>query len=790
MMKFLTSDIRRNITKIFCLTLGLAIGLLLVAKAYIEESYDRFIPGHENVYLITESVITKGEFTEYHQTPGAIAPGMKQYIPQVENATRVTTFAYYLRVRTPDGRLLDTDGVVLGDSCLFDVLRLPVLQGNPKEALTVENHCMIPRSLAEKIGGDVIGISLSSPDINDSYSVVVDGVYEDFPVNSSFRNAIYLSLSSIGQFSYDGRDNWEGNDRYRSYVRMAKGTTLDEVEPYIKRMIDENLSKEAIETFHLNFGLTPLIGEYTSRPGVKTMIWVLGLLAFIILISASLNYLLIVIGQLDKRGKEMAIRKCYGTSNVKIFARIMGESIFFLAVSIGLAVLLVLSLSDQCEMLLGYPASVLLTSPNVWLVEALVCLVLLIITGVVPACMYCYTPVSRVFRRDASKRKIWKLALLSVQFVASGLLFCLLVLVFRQYRMMSHGDMGYDYENIATINAGSLPLNVRSTLAEELARLGGVAGVSSAYQDFTSYAAGNNVWIEGDPRKDNQVNVADMYYANADLFDLMGMEFVQGDTFRENADSTVHQVVVEERFIDVMKKYFGATDDNIVGKTFCITEHSGLDGFREFTICGVIKDIRRGGYSNDDVDDRAGVLFPSNTVCNIIYVRFDNLTPEALKAAQNVVSATAGENLYITPFKNNVEVLLAPVKRFGFSVMTAGIAILLISIIGLIGYTTDEVQRRSKEIAIRKVNGTTVSRILRLFCLDIIKIAVPSLLAGGIGAVIIGREWLSQFTDQVSLSPLSLLLCLTVILLLILAVVVLDSLKVARSNPVKYLRTE
>lgn len=122
--------------------------------------------------------------------------------------------------------------------------------------------------------------------------------------------------------------------------------------------------------------------------------------------------------------------------------------------------------------------------------------------------------------------------------------------------------------------------------------------------------------------------------------------------------------------------------------------------------------------------------------------------------------------------------------------MAAGLAILLITIIGLIGYTADEVQRRSKEIAIRKVNGTTVGKILRIFCVDILKVAVPSLLAGGIAAVLIGREWLSQFTVQVSLSPWSMALCLIALLVIIVAVVCINALKVARGNSVEYLRTE
>ena len=792
MLKFFTSDLRRNLTKIFCLTIGLAIGLLLVAKAFVEQSFDHAIPEYENVYIATESVVVRGEFREFNQTAGAIAPGLKRYVPQVEMATRITEmWDGSLTVRTPDDRDFDAEGIVMADSCMFDVLRWPVISGDPHEALAVEDHCMIPRSLADKIGGDVVGMTLVSPDFNKSYHIMIDGVYEDFPINSTFRNVIYLSLSSIGKFASDGRDNWVGNDRYKSYVRLAKGVSAEEVAPHIRRMLKENVDNADLETFKYNISLMPLHEVYVSQDSVKTMIWILSLLAFIILVSASLNYLLIVIGQLGKRGKEMAVRKCYGTSNRKIFMRIMGESMFFLVVSIALAVLIVLSLSDQCEMLLGYPASVLLSSPDVWLVEVCACVALLLITGVIPAWIYSRTPVSHVFHHNTRRRKVWKLALLSVQFFATGLMFSLLVLVYRQYRMMSQGDMGSAYANVAWLDTVSLPPNERRALKEELSRLACVEAVSSADQNFTGLTvSGNNVWMEGDPVKDNQVNVTDMYYANPDIFDVMGMEFVQGGTFRENADSTLHQVVVEEGFVDVMKQYFGHKGDNIVGERFNITEHLGLDGSSEFIISGVIRKLRRGGFYSGSADHRAGVLFPSSNVCKNLYVRFSHLTPETLQEAQNVIDRNYAGDLFIMPFKSQVYAMIAPVKRFGFSVRAAGSAILVFTILGLLGYTAAEGQRRATASALRKVNGTTVGKILRIFCVDILKVAVPSLLAGGIAAVLIGRDWLSQFTDQVSLSPWSMVLCLLVILVVIIAVVCLNALKVARSNPVDYLRTE
>ena len=137
-----------------------------------------------------------------------------------------------------------------------------------------------------------------------------------------------------------------------------------------------------------------------------------------------------------------------------------------------------------------------------------------------------------------------------------------------------------------------------------------------------------------------------------------------------------------------------------------------------------------------------------------------------------------------------IDLLNRPVKRFGTSVMIVGIVVVVIALIGLTGYTTDEVERRAKEIAIRKVTGYESTQIVRLFCLDIMKVAVPSLLAGGAVAVIIGQRWLSQFTERVALSPLIMALCIVMMLILIIGLVTANTIRVAASNPVDHLRSE
>ncbi len=793
-MRFFTSDLRRNIIKIVCLTLGLAIGFLLVAKVYFEETYDTFFPDSNRIYRLNESVEMNGEYREYPHTAGAIAPALKRYSPLVEAATRYCYLFYdYPDIQLEDGNIFKQNQILMADSCFFDLLPTEIIAGNPHEALEVQSSVMIPESLAKKMGGDVLGKTIMLPNFAPNRKIIINGIYKDYPLNSTIPNAIYLSLSSIGIFwGFDGRDNWLGNDMYSSIVRLAPNTDPKELQPYVTQMLRDNVDAETLDYSNYNISASPLTEYHMSDSSVKTMNWILSLLAVVMLMCAGLNFLLITIGQTGKRSKEMAIRKCYGTSDAKIFGRVMGESIFYLLLSLGLAILLAFCFSETCQELLGYTPAQLLTTGKVWIVEGVVCVALLLITGAIPAWIYCRTPVAHSFLVKLHNRKWWKLILLSVQFFAASLLLCMLALVGRQYSHVSNIDMGFEFENVGRIHLSNIPQSTRTTLVNELKKLSCVESVSSADHNFIYAGSGNNVWIDD---VEKQVNIADFYYANRDIIDAMGMKLIEGTTFDEEVDSTNNQVIVEESFYDVLKKAGAPVEKgNIVGTHFNISEHvhsQGDDYSYDYVVCGVIGNMKRGGFENDNADPRAAVMFPSKSIRDNLYIRFNELNPENMREAQEVFNRVVPDKeAYIMPYREKVMTLTKPVKQFGVAVMVIGISILVIALIGLIGYTADEVEMRAKEVAIRKVSGYSARQIVKLFISDILKIALPATILGGIVAIPVGKKWISQFAEQTSLSPGLNILFVVLLLIIIMTVAALNTLSIARDNPVRHLYRE
>ena len=129
-------------------------------------------------------------------------------------------------------------------------------------------------------------------------------------------------------------------------------------------------------------------------------------------------------------------------------------------------------------------------------------------------------------------------------------------------------------------------------------------------------------------------------------------------------------------------------------------------------------------------------------------------------------------------------------SHFRNIVWVTTLCIVLIVLMGLIGYVSDETERRSKEIAVRKVNGAEAKDILRLLSVDILKVSVPAVLAGTVFSWFVSRQWMQQFADSTLLSPAWFVLLAGILLALIVLVVVAKAWRIANENPVESIKSE
>ena len=770
-LKSLNQRGQHNWIKIVCLAVGLATGIVLIGKAGFEQSWDKFFPTSDRIYVVCEDIIRNGEYKHYPQTAGAVAHGIKRYCPQVEAATRYTSFAWDMPIVTDDDKRVRTN-YALVDSCFFDVFPFRILVGNPKKTLSQVDCCMIPRSLAEKLMGienplDLVGKKIYY-NIRGGWALTVGGIYEDIPLNSKLHGMeVMVSMPTITRIMFDGRDNWVGNDRYESYVRLAKGIMPDDLKPQIEKMKRDNLPLDELKKagVDLGFSVQPLVDYHTKDEGTRRMTWIVSILAAVLIGCAVMNYLLLVIGGISRRAKEMAVHQCYGAEARHIYQKVMTESIVHLLLSLILAALLLFLFKETIEELVGAPLMVLLlTGSNIWLIVS-TCLVVLLITGFVPSWIYTHIPLAAAFKNYNHSHRIWKLLLLGLQFASATFLIILLIVVGRQYRMMVNDDPGYDYSTLGSLLVDGVSIEQRQLAMDELRKLSSVKGVTMSYANLTQHQSGDNILLPGDDRE--YMNIADLYYVGDGYFDVMEIPLVSGRTFTEQTD-TLREVMVSRKFEERMKELAGW--DQALGKQIICTSFQG-----PYTIVGVFEDTRIGSITNPDT--RPSVCYYSRKPEQMHYILIRFQSMDGLEAVNKLVKELVTDNpdISIVPYNQMVTELYVA---------------LMIALIGLTGYLAGEIARRQKEIAIRKVNGAKITDVLKLFHTDILRVALPAVMIGAIGAWYVARLWLEQFSEKATLSPIIFVGGALSVIVVILSVVCIDCYRVASSNPVNYLKTE
>ena len=779
---------QHNFVKILCLALGLAISSVIIAEIYFEQTYDTYFPEWDRTYQIFEVGSNQGKTMTFNQTSGAIAQGVKQYAPMVEVATSTHWFYNDAQCKLEDQNVVSAN-IIMADSCFFDVFPQKMLVGKARQILSQPLSCIIDSKTAATIGGNVVGKHFTLPNYPGT-TFTINGVFEAFPWGSSLHGTqMILSMSSVPYvYSYDGRNNWIGNDSYMSYIRLARGHDAKELKPYVDKMRQDKFSLEEMKKMgiEMDYDFTVLSNVYTQDPYVKKMGWIMSIVAFVLLFTSVMNYLLIIVGNLVSRSREMAVRKCYGAKPKNIHSIIFSEALVHVGLAVVLAALLVFLCKGTVENFLSAPISTLIMNRGCWILIT-ICLLVLLVGGLLPGWLYNKIPVAIAFRGYNENHNRWKLALLGIQFVISGLLFSLLYIINNQYQLMLSTNPGYDYDNVAIVTVNASNANQRNQSFAEIKRMPNVKECCSTYHiPLNGYGrSGNMVGTPGDDT--NTFNIIDMEGVDDNFFKMMNIPIVQGTFFTERNDSC-RQVIIDERGAEKLINIWH-WKDGVVGKQITCTGHDEY----VFTICGVCKNIRWGDMATDgdDMKNFPALYFYAPKTAYYMLVKFNEQKDESLSELQQKVQSLYPNNqVIVTSYASELASQYSSQLSLRNGILVAGIVTMIIALFGLVGYTSDEVNRRRKEIAIRKVNGAKVKDILRIFLKDIIKIALPCIIVGDLGAWLIARQWLMSFSEKITMTPL-LFIGVTIILLVIIGLsVVINCYKVANSNPVKYLKDE
>ena len=811
--------------KVLSLGIGLAVGIVLIAKVFFELSYDSFYKDIDRVYTINTWYSHQGEEKDYGQVSGAVAVGFMDEVPGVEAGTRTT---YVFNGDT----YLDEDGnklsgtLVCADTCFFKVFDRPILAGDPVKVLGKWGSVMVSRSFAEKLTdssvaplpqndnpvilseakdlSSVIGKQIANADM-DGLKLTIEGVFEDFPKNGSLDYDILLSMDTYGKNS---TDNWLGNDRYKGYVKLMPGVDPNTLTDAIRKMQEAHQPLERIKAqgTSLRYFLKPFSKMHTSAPEVRQTVILLSIVAALLILISLLNYILIVISSMVKRSKEVGVRKCYGAEGKHIYGMLTKEALLHIVLSLTLAAVIIFAGRSIVENLLGVPFQTLLVSQSIIAIAAVI-LFVLVISIVVPAELYQRVPVYAALKNYTENSRNWKLGLLGFQVLINVFLVVMMLIIGRQYQKVSNADTGYDYDNLYYISLFDGDRQAITRAVRTLESLPEVNGVATTYNLPFEGSNGDNVYLPDDDRE--LFNIADQYECSDGFYDLMGIEFLEGRAPRDSSE-----IVVDEKFVAKMAE-FTDWSDGAVGKQVFITGHdrSSDTERRYFTISGVYKSYLIGNLTG--VDPRPSALFygeigsmsswmphvlfkidssasPQNDSRSVILRRSktDEGSPALQKVKEALEKALEGREINIISYEEQMRAAYEDSKKMRNTMALGAVFSLLIALLGLIGFIKDESLRRSKEMAVRKINGATTRDILGVFATDIMKLSAVMAVIACMSAYFVAHKWLEQFAEKVSLHPLYFIGGALLVLLIVQGVVVLNCLRIARANPVESLKNE
>lgn len=752
-----------NIIKVVSLGLGLTMSILLFARVAFEQSYDTCYKDYDNLYQIFSIFTANGEqFQPQKQNCGPVAGAILENFPQeVEAATSV---AYFLGAPLYNGTVRFDARTLLADSLFFRTMGIEVLSGNPEKELMQQDVIFLSARLARKIFGDEdpIGKVLN---YDKEMQFTVKGTYVDLPDNATMRPEGVVSMPTGWNRGWSNY-SWRGGDSYYEYIRFRPGADKGVVNARLDALIQKYRPEEDKKAYGYTAFVKPIRDVYRNEDQVKRMDFIMSILALAILFIAALNYVLISISSLTYRAKAVGVHKCSGASGGTVFSMFLLETGIIIVLALMLMGLILLNFQEFIEDTTAAKLSVLFAPDRIWVPSAVV-LALFIVGGVLPGRLFARIPVSQVFRRYTEGKKGWKRPLLFVQFAGVAFICGLMYVVMAQYNYVKDKDMGYDPHCVASANAYFGKDEESESALHFFRGLPYIEEVSCAISSPVRSYSGSMVEGEGG----QSLFSTRTSRAPEDYFKMMGMTFKEGRPAR-----ATDEIVVNEAFAERMRWGNKALNHPL-----------RMEG-KNYKVVGVLKDFHIGSfYEPQDV-----IIFGyTRTFGNTVHVRLKEPFTENLRRLnKDVAEAYPDKTIDFEGMEQQILREYNPVRVFSNATILAAVTMFFIMLMGLIGYTTDEVRRRSKEIAIRKVNGAESIGILELLSKDILYVAGPAVIIGTLASWYVNGMWMEQFAAQVPLSWIVYVLIALAILIIIVACVIWKSWKIANENPVNSIKSE
>lgn len=765
------------LTNILGLTIGMTCALFYLLWARDEVNYDKFQVNYDQTYVvIANRDFNNRVFTDYNMVL-PLAAALEKASPQVKNAV-VTTQDYDITMRSND-ILFQKNGMTVSEH-FFDMFSWKFIQGSAATAIRDPSSIVLTESTAKAIFGKKDPINQTIRIVEENRALKVTGIVADPPGNSSLRFDFVRPFNYSEEDTRRMMDNWSSSS-WRVYVQTIPGADIRQVDKTINAVKKQHDPNDKISTyFTFPMSRWRLHGEFKDGKNVGGMIEYVRLfavIAVIILLIACVNFMNLSTARSEQRSKEVGIRKALGSGRIQLIFQFFSESTILVCFAFLLSIMLVLLLLPSFNTLVNKELTFDIGQPYLWLGALVIILFTGIIAGSYPALyLSAFNPV-KVMKGVLSGRStvLPRHVLVVGQFVISILLISATIIVYQQIQYVKNRDMGYKPDNLLMIPGTDDTEKNFNIIKDELIRSRLVQAVTRSSSPITQVW-----WKSGAP--DWNGKPADMSLiisgirTDVDFTKTMGIKLLEGHDFvglpADSSSVLLNRAAVEAMGLKNpigMEMRFGDEKYNVIGITENIimeSPYQPVDPMLTFynpRATGIIS-LRLG----------EGIL-PQKALPFIesVFKKYNPAYPFSYQFADDEFGRKfLGEEL-ISKITN----------------IFAGLAI-FICCIGLAGLASFTVEKRFREIGIRKVLGATVNQVLLMISAQFLRLVAISFILAVPLTWWLMQNWLEKYSYRVDISAWTFFAVGVLVLLLALLVVCLNALRAATTNPIKSLRTE
>jgi len=688
--------------------------------------------------------------------------------------------------------------IQLGDSTFLNMYGFSLLKGNIKTALNGPFSVVIAEDKAIKYFGktDVIGQTITIENFSGSkHDFVISGVMKKLSRNSVINlndynnNDFFLPLSA-SRFMGRNDEGWN-NTNLVGYLELQPGVTPKDLEKPIHDLLKKNVSAQILQ--NLTPYLVPLKTYYLSanKGVIKKMLYTLSSIALFILLMAVINFINMCISQSSTRMKEMGIRKVLGGMKKQLVWQFLTESTLLVMLATVFALLIYVLVRPVFNNILGKEIMGLFEFPAYFfLIPFFLAILLGLLAGIYPAFVLASLKSVDSLKGKVSSIKesvFMRKSLIGFQFGIAVVVFIGALIIAQQVKLFFSKSLGYDKDYVVY---ASVPrdwsrkgVQKMEQIRYQLAQMPEISSISLSWE-IPDGMSGGSVQVYKQGTDSTRAISAQAMGTDNQYASTYGIPLKAGSFFTDvytPADSA--KVVINE----TQAKALGWIDpQKAIGQQVYIQGNKNL-----FTICGVTSDFHFGSMQKQIQP----ITFINVNFSNFYRYFSFKLRPgnmqHDLETLQKKWSTLLPDAPFEYVFMDDAlkKVYQTEIQLQKASYMATALAIVIV-LLGILGLTAQSIQKRTKEIGIRKVLGSSVAGIILLFLKEFLGIVLIAGLVACPIAFFIMQKWLSDYVYRITITANPFMIAIALLTLVTMLLITIQTIKAALANPVKSLRSE